>query len=393
MGGEARVWRAKARGGRPVAPTSHPSSGALPPKPSWIPHSTDAVITPSTAGRPSRKKAAKLTTISRSINASVRPTPARPAAATVTPLVEGLVVFAIGSYAMPDELCWAMPADPATSDHECRLAFEVSAAATPAGTIASSAPAASAATLRLITPPANHRRFLRVRPTPVSINRSRSNVTPHSTVRATQATIGSSSDAVANGDLNTNNASGRSATAADTGDRRNDHAPPDAPSRGNSMKPSMRPIAAQYAVTAATNANTGSRSHGAVSPKNVSIAMPAAIHSVTQTVLTTAPGSTSSQMSDGSSTGVYSSTSSDCCAFSHQMPIELLIDSSSANDMKNSGSSRPACRACPPANRCATWPAWPGSLPNSDVPPTSSSTNALRYITQLRSPRRHHELT
>ena len=32
--------------------------------------------------------------------------------------------------------------------------------------------------------------------------------------------------------------------------------------------------------------------------------MPAAIQSVTQTVLTTAPGSTSSQISDGSSTGV-----------------------------------------------------------------------------------------
>src|SRR5205814_5628043 len=100
----------------------------------------------------------------------------------------------------------------------------------------------------------------------------------------------------------------------------------------------------QYAVTAATNANTGSRSHGALSPKKVSIAIPAAIHSVTQTVLTTAPGSTSSQMSDGSSTGVYSSTSSDCWAFSHQMPIELLIDSSSANDMKNRGSSSPACK-------------------------------------------------
>src|SRR6266566_6373171 len=261
---------------------------------------------------------------------------------------------------MRAESCCPMPADPATSDHEWRLAFEVNAAATPAGTIARSKPATSAAALRLITAVANHTRFLR-RPTPVSINRSRSNVTPQSTVRATQATIGSRSDAVANGDLKTNSASGRSATAADTGDRRNDHAPPDAPSRGNSMKPSMRPIAAQYEVTAATNANTGSRSHGAFSPKKVSIAMPAAIHSVTQTVLTTAPGSTSSQMSDGSSTGVYRSTSSDCWAFSHQIPIELLIDSSSANDMKNRGSSRPAWSACAPANRCATWPACPGS--------------------------------
>ncbi len=57
--------------------------------------------------------------------------------------------------------------------------------------------------------------------------------------------------------------------------------------------------------------------------------MPAAIQRVTQTVLTTAPGRTSSQMSDP-------------CAFSHQMPIELLMDSSRAKDMKNSGSRRPA---------------------------------------------------
>src|SRR5207245_6043963 len=138
------------------------------------------------------------------------------------------------------------------------------------------------------------------------------------------------------------------------------------------------PMAAQYEVTTATKANTGRRSQGAVCPNRLSSAMPAAIHSVTQTVLTTAPGSTSSQMSDGSSTGVYSSTSSDCWAFSHQMPIELLIDSSSANDMKKRGSSRPAWSACAPANRCATWPACPGSWPNSEVPPTSSSTNALR---------------
>ncbi len=101
-------------------------------------------------------------------------------------------------------------------------------------------------------------------------------------------------------------------------------------------------MAAQYAVTAATKAKTGSRSHGALWPNRDSNAMPAAIHPVTHTVLTTAPGRTSSQMSDGSSIGVYSSTSSDCCAFSHQMPIELLIDSSSANDMKNNGSSSPA---------------------------------------------------
>jgi len=70
------------------------------------------------------------------------------------------------------------------------------------------------------------------------------------------------------------------------------------------MKPSIRPIAAQYAVAAATNAKTGSRSHGAASPNRVRSASPAAAHTVTQTALTTAPGSTSSQISEGSSTGV-----------------------------------------------------------------------------------------
>src|SRR4029077_5937947 len=178
-----------------------------------------------------------------------------------------------------------------------------------------------------------------------------------------------------------------------TGDSKKDHAPPDAPSRGNSMKPSIRPIAAQYEVTIATNAKIGSRSHGALSPKKLSSVMPAPIQNVTHTVLTTAPGTTSSQISDGSSTGVSSSTSSDCWAFSHQIPMELLIDSRSANDMKNRGSRSPACSACPPAKRWATWPAAPGSWPNSDGPPTSRRTNALRYITQLKSPRRHHELT
>ena len=75
------------------------------------------------------------------------------------------------------------------------------------------------------------------------------------------------------------------------------------------------------------------------------------------------------------------------------MPIELLIDSSSANDMKKSGSSRPACSAALAGESLRHLARRPGSWPNSDVPPTSSRTNALRYITQLRSPRRHHELT
>ena len=69
------------------------------------------------------------------------------------------------------------------------------------------------------------------------------------------------------------------------------------------MKPSIRPIAAQYAVTPATNAKTGSRSQGAGCPKKVSRAIPAVIHAVTHTMLTAAPGRTSSQTSAGSSRG------------------------------------------------------------------------------------------
>jgi len=67
------------------------------------------------------------------------------------------------------------------------------------------------------------------------------------------------------------------------------------------MRPSIRPIAAQYAVTAATKAKTAAKTTGRVL-EQASRAIPAAIHRVTQTVLTTAPGNTSSQMSEGSST-------------------------------------------------------------------------------------------
>ena len=70
------------------------------------------------------------------------------------------------------------------------------------------------------------------------------------------------------------------------------------------MKPSILPIAAQYEVAAATKAKTGSRSQGAASPNRLRSAKPAAVQTVTHAVLTIAPGSTSSQMSDGSSTGV-----------------------------------------------------------------------------------------
>src|SRR4029077_15728972 len=285
------------------------------------------------------------------------------------------------------------PAEPITSLHECHPACAVTAAATPAGAAASNKPAPSAAAFRRTTATGSHTRRRRLVPMPVSIKRSRSKVVPHRNVSAKHGVSGSRSDPTASGERNTNSARGRSATAAETGDSRNDQAPPAAPSRGKSMKPSIRPITAQYEVTAATNAKTGSRSHGALTPNKESSAIPALIQSVTHTVLTTAPGSTSSQMSEGSSIGVYSRTSSDCWAFSPQIPIELLIDSSRANDMKNSGSSNPACRAAPPVRRCANWPATPGSCPKSEVPATSRRTKAFRYITQLKSPRRHHELT
>ena len=69
------------------------------------------------------------------------------------------------------------------------------------------------------------------------------------------------------------------------------------------MKPSIRPIAAQYAVSAATTVNTGSSSQGAGRPNSESRPKPAAIQSVTQTALTTLPGRTSIQISEASSRG------------------------------------------------------------------------------------------
>jgi len=70
-----------------------------------------------------------------------------------------------------------------------------------------------------------------------------------------------------------------------------------------------------------------------------------------------------------------------------------LIDSRSAKDMKKRGSRRPASRLAPRGIRPASAPRLAGALPKSDTPPTRRSTNAFRYITQLRSPRRHQELT
>src|SRR5207302_1987935 len=150
----------------------------------------------------------------------------------------------------------------------------------------------------------SQRRRGRSRPAPLSRSRSRSKVAPVMTVRTRQAAKGSASEAGASGERKTKRASGISATAAEMGESKKDQAPPAAPSRGKSMKPSIRPIAAQYEVTAATKAKTGSRSQGAASPNRLRRANPAAVQTVTQTVLTIAPGSTSSQMRDGSSIGV-----------------------------------------------------------------------------------------
>src|SRR5450756_774944 len=288
----------------PPAPASQGSSGAAAPKPACTPQSAPAPINPSSAGRPSRKKAENETITITSISARVATSPASAAAATVIPLADEAPAWA-GTAAAGAGSAGDDPVTAAwTSCHECQCAPAVIAPATPADAAAMTTPAARAAALRRSTGTGIQTRRRRTRPRPDSMSRSRSQVVPHRIVNAKQAVIGSSSDARASGERKTKRASGRSATAADTGESRNDHAPPAAPSRGNSMKPSILPIAAQYAVTAATNANTGSRSHGAVSPNRLRNAMPAAIHSVTQTVLAAAPGRTSRQFSVGSLTGV-----------------------------------------------------------------------------------------
>src|SRR5581483_1447696 len=106
------------------APTSQPCSGAAPPNPSSIPHAMAPPSRTSTAGRPRRKNAAKVTTISRSISASVPTIPASPAAATVTPLAGELGRDAIGTYAGPAGSPLERPAEPATADQECRPAVD-----------------------------------------------------------------------------------------------------------------------------------------------------------------------------------------------------------------------------------------------------------------------------
>ncbi len=229
----------------PPAPASHGCSGAAPPKPACIPHNAPAPIKPSRAGKPSRKKAEKDTITIASINARVATMPAKAAAATVIPFADEapacMGAFATGAGSVVDDPVTAA----CTSCHECQCALAVTAPAAPAEAAAISTPAAMAAALRRSTAIGIHTRRGRTRPRPVSINRSRSKVVPHRMVSAKHAVMGSSRDAIASGERKTKRASGRSATAADTGDSKNDHAPPAAPSRGKSMNPSIRPIAAQ----------------------------------------------------------------------------------------------------------------------------------------------------
>src|SRR5438093_857568 len=187
MGRAEPVFRARASSAPPPAPASQGCTGPAPPNAACAPHNAPAAIRLNTAGNPSRKNAAKLTTTIASISASVATIPARPAAATVTPGAgaagpdAGVDATSCGSAACP--LTAAR-----TSDQECQCALALTVPATPAD-------------------------------------------------------------------------------------------------------------------AAATNAKTGSRSQGAGCPKKVSRAIPAVIHAVTHTMLTAAPGRTSSQTSAGSSSG------------------------------------------------------------------------------------------
>src|SRR5216684_474200 len=226
MGSAAPVLRASASNAMPPAPASQGCSGAEEPKPNCVPHTAPAATSPSMAGTPRRKKAEKLTTTSTSIRARVATIPASPAAAIVVPLVAAGVAEPVGAYPVYPTRTgspWVIPADPVTSLHECNPAFEVTAAATPAGTIASSRPATIATALRRRTATGSQTR-LTLRPMPVSIKRSRSKVVPQRTVRAKQAVRGSSNDPIASGERKTNRARGRSATAAETGERKKRHA-------------------------------------------------------------------------------------------------------------------------------------------------------------------------
>src|SRR5206468_165094 len=111
----------------------------------------------------------KLTTTSTSINASVATIPARAAAAMVAPFACGGLLAAMGAYATwADSGCTWPPPEAHTEVHECRLAFEVNAAAAPAGATASTRPAAMAAALRRTIPIGSHTRLRLLVPIPVS---------------------------------------------------------------------------------------------------------------------------------------------------------------------------------------------------------------------------------
>src|SRR2546429_5088736 len=107
-------------------------------------------------------------------------------------------------------------------------------------------PATTAAAFRRSTPTGSQVRLRRVRVRPVSISLSRSKLTPQRMVRAMHAVIGSSSEAGARGERKTKRASGKSATAAETGDSRNDQAPPAADRKSTRLNSSHGYIS--YAV-------------------------------------------------------------------------------------------------------------------------------------------------
>src|SRR5437660_10602812 len=132
MGNAGPVLRGRPSSAMPPAPASQTCRGADVPKPAWIPQAIAAATRPSNAGAPSRKKAAKLTTTSASIKASVATTPARAAAAIVAPFGLAGLLAATGAYATWDvSFCLWPPPDAHRDVQECSLPFDVIPAAIP----------------------------------------------------------------------------------------------------------------------------------------------------------------------------------------------------------------------------------------------------------------------
>src|SRR2546427_587553 len=131
MGRAAPVLRARASRAMPPAPASQIRNGPANPKPTCTPQTAAPPMSAATAGKPSRKKAAKLSITRRSIRARVATIPDRPAAATVTPSTCG------GAWLLTRVACagpiGAPVAAARTSDQECQWAFALIVPAMPAG--------------------------------------------------------------------------------------------------------------------------------------------------------------------------------------------------------------------------------------------------------------------